>query len=167
MPRGRKPHLTVVKDNDVDRHTKAELEARAGGEVAGAEARLKPPRSLSPAAKKEWRRVVKLYRQLDHEVINDLDINLLATYCENVAIFQAAEAAYQEKPLTEFDSENMRWIENPYLKIMDGAGRNIMKAAEQLCLSPVGRARMGVMAAKKERAADPMEQWLARRKNQG
>ena len=167
MARGRKPHLTVVKDNEIDRHTKAELEARADGEVKGAEARLKPPRTLSPAAKKEWRRVVRLYRQLDAEVINDMDVNLLAVYCENVAIFQAAEARSQEQPLADFDAEGMRWIENPYLKIMDGAAKNIMKAAEQLCLSPVGRARMGVMAAKRERAADPMEQWLARRRNQG
>lgn len=167
MPRGRKPHLTVVKDNAVDRHTRAEMEARIEGEVTGAEAKLKPPRSLSPDAKREWRRIVKLYRQLDAEVINDLDVNLLAAYCENVAIFQTAEAAYQEKPLAQWDHENSKWVENPYLKIMDGAAKNIMKAAEQLCLSPVGRARMGVLAAKKEKATDPMEQWLARKQNQG
>ena len=41
-----------------------------------------------------------------------------------------------------------------------------MKASEQLCLSPVGRARMGVLAAKKQKAEDPMEQWLARKQNQ-
>jgi hypothetical protein len=29
-------------------------------------------------------------------------------------------------------------------------GANIARYAEQLCLSPVGRARMGVLAAKKE-----------------
>ena len=35
-------------------------------------------------------------------------------------------------------------------------GANIAKYAEQLCLSPVGRARMGVIAAKREVADDPM-----------
>ncbi len=165
MATGRKPQLTVVKDNATDRHTKAEMEARREGEVRGAEARLKPPRTLSPEAKKEWRRIVKLYRQLDAEVINDLDIHLLAAYCENVAIFQKAEAAYQEEKLARFDFKGMKWIENPYIRIMDGAAKNIMKAAEQLCLSPVGRARMGVLAAKKQRATDPREQYLARRQN--
>lgn len=157
--------MSVLKDNAKDRHTKAELEARAEAEVSGAEAKLKPPRELSKAAKSEWRRVVKLYRQLDHEVINDLDLNLLAAYCESVAVYKAAETRYQEEPLAKYDWEGAKWVENPYLKIMDNASKQIMKAAEQLCLSPVGRARMGVLAAKKERASDPMEQWLARRQN--
>ena len=165
MPAGRKPHLSVLKDNAKDRHTKAELEARADAEVSGAAAKLKPPRELTKAAKTEWRRVVKLYRQLDHEVINDLDINLLAAYCESVAVYKAAETKYESEPLAKFDYDGMKWIENPYLKIMDAASKQIMKAAEQLCLSPVGRARMGVLAAKKERESDPMEQWLARRQN--
>lgn len=163
MATGRKPQLTVVKNNATDRHTKAELEARREGEVRGAEARLKPPRTLSPEAKKEWRRIVKLYRQLDAEVINDLDIHLLAAYCENVAIFQKAEVEYQQQAIAEHTDKG--WTESPYIRIMDGAAKNIMKAAEQLCLSPVGRARMGVLAAKKQRETDPMEQWLARRQN--
>lgn len=163
MASGRKPQLTVVKDNARDRHTKAELNARREGEVCGATSKLTPPRELSKAAKKEWRRVVKLYRQLDAEVINDLDVNLLAAYCENVAIFKEAETRYQEEPLTQWDAESGKWIESPYLKILDNAAKNIMKAAEQLCLSPVGRARMGVLAAKKQRAEDPMEQYLKRR----
>ena len=167
MARGRKPHLTVVNDNSKTKMTKAELSARAEGEVTGAESKLRPPKEMSKVAKAEWRRIVKLYRQLDAEVINDLDLNLLASYCENVAIFKAAEVEYQLKPLAEWDGEAGKYIESPYLRIMDGAAKNIMKAAEQLCLSPVGRARMGVMAAKKERATDPMEQWLAKRMNQG
>ena len=92
-----------------------------------------------------------------------MDVTLLAAYCENVAIFKEAETRYQEEPLTQRDAESGKWIESPYLKILDNAAKNIMKAAEQLCLSPVGRARMGVLAAKKQRAEDPMEQYLKRR----
>ena len=165
MPTGRKPHLTVVKDNGKDRHTKAELAARSEHEVTGATSKLRPPKELSPAAAKEWRRIVKLYRQLDAEVINDLDVNLLAAYCENVAIYKKAEAEYQHTPLAEWDDDAGKFIENPYLRIMDNAAKTIARTAEQLCLSPVGRARMGVLAAKKQRETDPMEQWLSR-KNQ-
>ena len=124
MPGGRKPQLTVVTDNEKARHTKAELDARREGEVSGAESKLTPPRTLSKLAKKEWRRVVKLYRQLDAEVINDLDINLLAAYCENVAIFQEAEAQYQQRPLAEWDEDGAKWVESPYIRIMDGAAKN-------------------------------------------
>ncbi len=163
MAAGRKPQLSVVIDNEKGRRTKAVMDARKAGEVTGASSKLTPPRELSKAAKKEWRRVVKLYRQLDAEVINDLDVNLLAAYCENVAVFKEAEVNYQAEPLAKWSAADQKWVESPYLKIMDGAAKNIMKAAEQLCLSPVGRARMGVLAAKKQAAADPMEQFLMRR----
>ena len=164
MPAGRKPQLSVVIDNETGRRTKAVMEARKAGEVTGASSKLTPPRELSGVAKKEWRRVVKLYRQLDAEVINDLDVNLLAAYCENVAIFKEAETAYQKEPLAKWDSEGQKWVESPYLKIMDGAAKNIMKAAEQLCLSPVGRARMGVLAAKKAAGKSPMARYLESRR---
>ena len=41
-------------------------------------------------------------------------------------------------------------------------GQNIIKYAEQLCLSPVGRARMGVAAAKKAAESDPMAAYLSK-----
>ena len=53
-----------------------------------------------------------------------------------------------------------RPAENPYVTIMRREGQNIAKYAEQLCLSPVGRARMGVAAAKKETESDPMAAYL-------
>lgn len=164
MSVGRKPQLSVVIDNETGRRTKAVMDARKAGEVTGASSKLTPPRELSKAAKKEWRRVVKLYRQLDAEVINDLDVNLLAAYCENVAIFKEAETRYQEEPLAKWSAEDQKWVESPYLKIMDGAAKNIMKAAEQLCLSPVGRARMGVLAAKKAAGKSPMARYLESRR---
>ena len=140
--------------------TKAELKARTEGEVGGCEAKLTPPKELSPEAKKEWKRVVRLYRQLDHDVINDLDLTLLANYCESVAVYKAAQVAYRTAPLVTEDGK-----ESPYLRIMDTCVKQIAKAADQLCLSPVGRARMGVIAAKKAVEKDPMEQWLQRKRS--
>ena len=150
MAAGRKPQPAAAKENETAHLTKAELKARADNEPKGCTAELKPPKTLSKSAKNEWKRIVKLYRQLDAEVINDLDLNTLSAYCESVAIYQAAQP-----------------IENPYLAIMRKEGVNIAKYAEQLCLSPVGRARMGVLAAKKNEKSD-MAQWMERkRKNKG
>lgn len=166
MSKGRKPQPTTAIDNASVRLTKAEMAARAENEPTGCTAELKPPKMLSKAAKNEWKRIVKLYRQLDAEVINDLDLNTLSAYCESVAIYQAAQNAYQAEPLVDYDS-NGRPFENPYLAIMRKEGVNIAKYAEQLCLSPVGRARMGVLAAKKEEKSD-MAKWMERKKlNQG
>lgn len=162
MATGRKPQLSTAKDNSTAHLTKAELKARAENEPKGCSAELKPPKTLSKPAKNEWKRITKLYRQLDAEVINDLDLNTLSAYCESVAIYQAAQEAYQTMPLVDYD-EDGRAFENPYLSILRKEGLNIAKYAEQLCLSPVGRARMGVLGAKKEEKSD-MAKWLERKR---
>lgn len=161
MPAGRKPRPLKLVDNGKSRHTRDAIENRKNGEPAGCSDKLKQPKPLSPEAKKEWKRVVKLYRQLDTSIINDLDIAVLAAYCESVAIYQKAEAEYQTGQLVYLSAEG-RPAENPYIAIMRREGQNIIKYAEQLCLSPVGRARMGVAAAKKAAESDPMAAYLSR-----
>ena len=151
---GRKPIPVDLIDNAKDRKTKEQLEARKAAEITGCTAKLSPPRELSARAKKEWRRIVKLYRGLETEILNDLDVGILRSYCESMAIYIEAEEEYQNHGLVM--QKDGRILENPYLKIMRLEGANIAKYAEQLCLSPVGRARMGVAAAKKIEDADPM-----------
>ena len=63
----------------------------------------------------------------------------------------SAQKKYKTMPLVDLE----RGKESPYLKVMWREGANIARYAEQLCLSPVGRARMGVLAAKKEIEDDP------------
>lgn len=160
MPTGRKPIPIALIDNSKCRLTKEEIEARRDGEVGGCEAKLKPPKNLSPEALTEWKRVVKLYRQLDTNILNDLDTVLLAAYCESVAIYQKAQTEYQKAGLLL--QKDGKVVENPYLIIMRREGQDIAKYAEQLCLSPVGRARMGVLAAKKEQDEDPTAAFFAK-----
>lgn len=144
---------------DYDNHrTKKEIEAREAGEPKGCTANLTVPKHLSNDAKKEWRRVVKLYRQLDQEVLNDLDVGILACYCESVALYNAASVRMQNEPLTVLTDKGE--VVNPLLKIMDKQSANIKAYGEQLCLTPVGRARMGIANAKKEVESDPLEQLL-------
>ena len=162
---GRKPTLSVVLDNSKAHKTKAQLEARAAHEPRGCSDALEPPESLSEAAKKHWVRLVALYRELNVPILNDLDSDILAAYCEAVAIYQEAEQKYQGQPLVGY-SEG-RIVENPYLSIMTREGKNIAKYAEQLCLSPVGRARMGIAKAKAEVEGDPMEGILSSVKMRG
>lgn len=161
MPTGRKPRPLKLVDNGKNRHTKDTMENRENGEPTGCSDKLKPPKSLSPEAKKEWKRVVKLYRQLDTPIINDLDISAFTAYCESVAIYQKAEAEYQSGPLI-YRAADGKPTENPYITIMRREGQNIIKYAEQLCLSPVGRARMGVAAAKKAAESDPMAAYMSK-----
>lgn len=161
MPTGRKPRPLKLVDNGKNRNTKDTIESRKNGEPAGCSDKLKPPKALTPEARKEWKRVVKLYRQLDTSIINDLDISMLTAYCESVAIYRKAEVEYQTGQLIYLSADG-KPSENPYITIMRREGQNMIKYAEQLCLSPVGRARMGVAAAKKAAESDPMAAYLSK-----
>lgn len=155
MATGRKPLPSALADKKPHR-SNDELERRAENEPGMCEETFVPPDDLTKGALKEWNRVVRLYRQLDRRVLNDLDQSLLASYCESVAIYKDAQKKYKKLPLVDEDSGK----ENPYLKVMWREGANIAKYAEQLCLSPVGRARMGVLAAKKEIEKDPTAEFF-------
>ena len=158
MASGRKPiPISVMKNETKKGMSKNTQKKRENFEVGRCEETFKPPRGLSKGARKDWNRIVRLYRQLERSVLNDLDQALLASYCESSAIYKAAEEEYQKAPLVGLDGK-----ENPYLKIMWREGANIAKYAEQLCLSPVGRARMGVLAAKKEEEDDPAAAFFAK-----
>jgi len=147
MLTGRKPSLTVLEGKRTHRTAK-ENKIRAASEPKGCDAFFTPPAEISADAKKEWDRIVGLYKQLNSEVLNDLDLSVLAAYCEAVAIYKKAEAEYQKIPIVVKDTGTGKVIENPFLKIMNKQGFYIAKYAEQLCLSPVGRARLGVAKAK-------------------
>ena len=157
MAGGRKPVPAALTDKKPHR-SNDELERRANNEPGMCEEKFIPPDGLTKGALKEWNRVVRLYRQLDRHVLNDLDQTLLAAYCESVSVYNAAQKEYHKTPLVDFDSGK----ENPYLKVMWREGANIAKYAEQLCLSPVGRARMGVLAAKKETEEDSTAAFFAK-----
>lgn len=153
--------ISLVSSNS--RKTKAEIAARTSAEPGGCSAVLAPPTNLSKAARAEWKRLIGLYRQLDTDVINDLDINLLAAYCESSAIFKAAQKKYKEEDLVVYNKSGTP-IENPYLTIMRKEAANMAKHSELLCLSPVGRARMGLAVVKKQDENDPMAEFFSNRK---
>ena len=121
MPTGRKPTPLKLVDNAKARHTKETLDGRQNGEPEGCTDKLTPPKTISNEAKKEWKRIVKLYRQLDAKIINDLDISTLMAYCESVAIYRRAQEEYQNRPLVYMNADG-RPAENPYITIMRREG---------------------------------------------
>lgn len=156
---GRKPTpITVAgkyhRSND-------ELEDRFEHEPKGCSDALEPPSTLSKRAKAEWKRLVVLYRQLEQPILNDLDLGVLAAYCEARAVFIEAEAQYKKNPeLFVFTDKGP--VTNPCITLMEKQGQLIAKYGEQLALSPVGRARFGIAKAKQEAQDDPMNALLAR-----
>ena len=115
------------------------------------------PRTLSPEAQKEWRRVMRLYRKMDAKILNDLDIPALSMYCEAVAQWKEAQSQWAKlgklissDPKTQKVLDKIRTIMNDQTKV-------ITSLAEQLCLSPVGRARFGIGIANKTKEEQELE----------
>ena len=111
--------------------------------------KLSCPGWLGDSAKKEWRQIMRLYKQMDTKILCDLDVVPLAMYCEAYAIYRSAQfqwvSTIQETTLsTNPEAQNKI---NECLRTMKEQTLLVNKLADQLCLSPVGRARMGVNLA--------------------
>ena len=130
---------------------------------------LKRPSFLSGPAKKEWNRIMKLYEQLDQKILSELDQTALVMYCEAVAAYKTFQKRYKEI-IDELDSfkysdkdsrfkmkkEDIEYrndrIQKLQLKSDEILGRmnrqikNVNNLAEQLCLTPVARAKIGILS---------------------
>lgn len=140
---GRKPKPAVLLESDIKR-TKAEKFDRKESEIECKNNNLKCPSDMTPDAKKEWKRVIGLYNGIDAKVLTDLDIQALRMYCEQTAIFNHATKQLSEfGVLVSTNVEGQKAI-NYLTKLIEKSSKIIISLSEQLCLTPVGRARMGL-----------------------
>ncbi len=116
---------------------------------------LKCPSTLSAPAKKEWKRVMKIYKTMGAKILNDLDITALSMYCESVAIYKKAQETWVKYQVLITTNKEAQKVLDKMRNIMNKQIEVIIKLSEQLCLTPVGRARMGIaIASKKESKLD-------------
>ena len=158
MPRPAKP-LALI-DPTKNHITAAEIEGRkANTPSSGQKNKLKCPSGMSEAGAKEWKRIVRLYKEAEKnsgfDFVDDLDESLLASYCESYAVWKGAQRDYQTLPLVQI--VDGKYIENPYLIVMDREVKKMVSLADKLCLSPVGRAKLGLARTKAQaQVEDPM-----------
>ena len=150
---GRKPIPANLINADNHKKSKEEIERRRKIEEGlKSTSTLRVPSYLSDEAKKEWRRLIKLYRLMDADILSDLDANALTIYCEAFAIYKKAHEVWvQTQKVVSRDEEAQKILDKTF-NIMEKQSRIMAKFSEQLCLTPVGRARMG-MAKKDEPSA--------------
>lgn len=141
--------------------------------------KLRCPKELTEGAKKEWRRVVNLYRECNINVLNDLDIEVLKSYCLAVDIrallykqlvdegFNLLVDKKTEKESTKDGPEGITITKgstfdkktiNPILRELDRYANTIRVLAEQLALTPVGRAAYAVRTVKANKS--PAEEFM-------
>lgn len=148
---GRKPTPAKAIDRKEMHHTKDEIRARSIAEdkVKTAD-KLEPPSGMSSVAKKEWKRIMGLYRQMEADILNDLDISALMMYCEAYAVYRKAEKVWVNFSKLKDPSDTDYKIFNRARVQMNDQVKVVCQLSEQLCLTPVGRARMGIAMAKKK-----------------
>lgn len=85
MAKKRKPakFFCLPGGNDQSRLTKSEIERRKAAEIKiGSREFLVPPNIESnKIAKEKWDHITSLYKNLDHEIVTDADIDLIEQYC--------------------------------------------------------------------------------------
>jgi P27 family predicted phage terminase small subunit len=173
MGKGRKAIPPELKDKSTYKNVSV-IEGQKEYSIK-ANSKLTPPRELTDGAKKEWKRVVKLYKDLEVEVLNDLDVQVLSSYCIEVDIRdklykkwreQEAEDIYKTNKTTRASisgndgkatrdsrSSTTKTEVNPLLREISFHNKLIRVLAEQLALTPASRASYSVRQEKKNRSA--------------
>jgi len=147
---GRKPKNADFIDTANHKKSKESIEARREAEQAlKTSDLLLPPEYLSPLAKQEWERLLNLYRGMEADILSDLDIGALTIYCEAFAIYMKAHEVWVKFQQVVNTNPDAQKIIDKSFAIMEKQSNVMYKFSEQLCLTPIGRARMG-MAKKAE-----------------
>lgn len=107
-------------------------------------AKLSCPGYLTDLAKKEWRRTMKLYKTMNANILCDLDVAALVMYCEAWSIYKTAQEQWTKLVTVCTTNPSAQALIDKTLDVMNKESAIISKLAEQLCLTPVGRARMGI-----------------------
>jgi len=109
---------------------------------------LEYPEDLSDKAKKEWDRIVALYRDLQDPILNDLDKDALRVYCEAVVTYKENMAVVRKEG---YVLESINYKGHPksepsiYLRNATNASETMRKYGAVLLLDPISRARIAVI----------------------
>lgn len=157
------PHLI---DNKTYKKSSKELEDRKESWDKLKTTRiLRVPTHLTPEAKKEWRRLMKLYDQMEVNILSDLDRQALIMYCESTAIYKKAQETWAKlQQVVSSNKDGQRMLDDTF-RIMERQSKLITSLADQLCLTPVGRARMGMNATAKKEEDDPFLDLMGRHRD--
>jgi P27 family predicted phage terminase small subunit len=123
----------------------------------------KCPASLTPAAKKEWKRVVAELESLD--MLRSVDTSTLAVYCQSFARWLSAEAMIEKEgqvikePILNknFEVVGERVKKHPAVTVAKEAMASMMAASSRFGFDPSSRTRLSVGEGSKQ---DPFEAFM-------
>lgn len=164
MPKGRKPR--VIKDNEVSRKVKEDVESIEKHTPIYKSQDFIPPESLNSKELKVWQWLVKVFRDTVGCMVSDADVHLMELYCRAKVAADEADAEIKRNP-RDFIIIDLGVDKNGFPKTTAKPNPNYKKRKEnselclkffdQLGLSPLARARVGLKAANARKEQDIYE----------
>ena len=146
--KGRKPKPLAVREAEGSKPR-----ARHRNQPKPRAGKPTPPDHLSDAARVEWTRVLAA---APAGMLSRLDVAVLSLYCDAFARWAAARKMVARTGEC-IATTNGNVVQNPWLGIANRAAADTLKAAVELGLSPTARARVSVVAGKKDVADEDVE----------
>lgn len=165
---GRLPGTTANKNL---KRSNEELKTREEQTPIYQKQEFKPPKNLTKEERKVWKWLAEIFRETINCRVSDADVHLMTIYCRAKVAFDEADAALKEDgrayvivPLGKDSDGNLKTTAKPNPNIkkrLDNAALCI-KLFDQLGLSPVARARMGLGAANAKKGDDIFRKLMGR-----
>lgn len=151
--------------------TKAEIQAKEECTPVYQSQDFIMPDDLTEAEAKVWEWLVKVFRETTNCMVSDADVHLMQLYCRAKVLADYADKKYKENPryyvvvLTGKDKDgNAKTTTkvNEWYKIRNDNMVLCLKYFNELGLSPLARARVGVKGANAKKEADIFAELLQR-----
>lgn len=112
------------------------------------------PKWLNDIAKKEWRRIAKIFAEEGREFTNK-DLKALEAYCINYAKWQKCEEILQTEGYSMEVGDNGYIQQRPEVSIANKAQTELRAWAKELGLTPAARQRMKEAGKMSDSGVDP------------
>lgn len=112
------------------------------------------PKWLNEIAKKEWRRIAKIFAEEEKEFTNK-DLKALEAYCINYAKWQKCEEILQAEGYSMEVGDNGYIQQRPEVSIANKAQTELRAWAKELGLTPAARQRMKEAGKMSDNGVDP------------
>ena len=111
---------------ELERKQKELVEAKVEELKGNKESILKPPSYLPTEAKKEWKRIAPLLKQMD---LGELDLSNIEGYCTSYAMYVKATKELKDKPLliTKIVKGLPVEVENPLIAVQKKSADDMRK----------------------------------------
>lgn len=154
---GRPPKPVNAINNKVSHRTEKELADRRTSEPQFIKpCRLKCPDKLTAEAKIIWQQLIKLHKKLTNPIWTDFDVPSLARYCEHRAMMDKAQDEWLVDPkiiIYNQDATGDGKMNTAATQLMK-LSKLLISEEDKLCISVIGRARVGTANANTAKPAD-------------